>query len=119
MSRRVITEAYIKKSRKVQLANRIKDSASESLLGAVIAVVVFGSIWGLVEITLGGFLYFVHFPLYKGGGNYRWHRHGTRGNLCCHLQPAFPRLLDRGTCRALQAVEALIYGQPSFHPICS
>jgi hypothetical protein len=67
MSRRVITEAYIKKSRKVQLANRIKDSASESLLGAVIAVVVFGSIWGLVEITLGGFLYFVHFPLYKGG----------------------------------------------------
>ncbi|MBC8273722.1 MAG: hypothetical protein H8E40_01960 [Chloroflexi bacterium] len=51
----------------MQLANKIKDSASESLLGAVIAVVVFGSIWGLVEVTLGSFLYFVHFPLYKEG----------------------------------------------------
>jgi predicted membrane protein len=116
MSRWVITEAYIKKSRKVQLSNRIKDSAPESLLGAVIAVVVFGSIWGLVEVTLGGFLYFVHFPLYKGGA--------ITGGIGMALVATLVATYNRpslvfwiGVLAALfKPLSALIYGQPYFPP---
>jgi len=36
-------------------------------LHVVIGILVFGSIWGLVEATLGGALHFVHFPLYLKG----------------------------------------------------
>ena len=48
----------------MQLVNKMK-SSSPSIWGALIGVVVFGSIWGLVEATLGGFLHLIHFP-YKG-----------------------------------------------------
>jgi len=36
-------------------------------LHVIIGILVFGSIWGLVEATLGGALHFVHFPLYLIG----------------------------------------------------
>ncbi len=36
-----------------------------TLVDMIIFVVIFGSIWGFLEATLGGFLHFVHFP-YKG-----------------------------------------------------
>jgi hypothetical protein len=38
---------------------------SGSILSVVIGILVFGSIWGLMEATLGGFLHLIHFP-YKG-----------------------------------------------------
>jgi hypothetical protein len=31
----------------------------------LILLVVFGSVWGLIELSLGGFLHFIHFP-FKG-----------------------------------------------------
>ena len=40
-------------------------SQSGGILRVVIGILVFGSIWGLVEATLGGALHLVHFA-YKG-----------------------------------------------------
>ena len=40
-------------------------SDSAGILAIVIGILVFGSVWGLVEATLGGALHLVHFP-YKG-----------------------------------------------------
>jgi hypothetical protein len=42
-------------------------SQSGDILRVVIGILVFGSIWGLVEATLGGALHFVHFPLFLKG----------------------------------------------------
>jgi len=42
-----------------------KVSESGSFLRVVIGILVFGSVWGLVEATLGGALHLIHFT-YKG-----------------------------------------------------
>jgi hypothetical protein len=42
-------------------------SQSGDILRVVIGILVFGSIWGLVEATLGGVLHFLHVPLFVKG----------------------------------------------------
>jgi len=50
----------------MQVSNKLKKvSQSGDILRVVIGILVFGSIWGLVEATLGGALHLVHFT-YKG-----------------------------------------------------
>ncbi|MGB5925180.1 MAG: hypothetical protein WBH01_03705 [Dehalococcoidia bacterium] len=48
----------------MQVFNKLKTvSQSGEILRVVIGILVFGSIWGLVEAILGGALHFVHAPL--------------------------------------------------------
>jgi hypothetical protein len=50
----------------MQIPNKLKTpSASGTVLRVIIGILVFGSIWGLVEATLGGALHLIHFA-YKG-----------------------------------------------------
>jgi len=50
----------------MQVFNKLKTlSESGSLWRVVIGILVFGSVWGLVEATLGGALHLIHLP-YKG-----------------------------------------------------
>jgi len=48
----------------MQVFNKLKTvSESGSLWRVVIGILVFGSVWGLVEATLGGAVHFVHVPV--------------------------------------------------------
>jgi hypothetical protein len=99
----------------VQAFNKLKTfSQSGSILSAVIGIVVFGSVWGLVEATLGGFLHLIHFP-YKGA---------ITAGIGMSIMAAFvvtyrrPKLVFWiGVIAALfKPLSALIYGQPIFAP---
>ena len=87
---------------------------SGGILGVVIGILVFGSIWGLVEATLGGSLHLIHFA-YKGA---------IMGGIGISIMAAFivtyrrPRLVFWvGVIAALfKPLSALIYGQPIFAP---
>jgi hypothetical protein len=89
-------------------------SESGGILGVVIGILVFGSIWGLVEAVLGGALHLVHFP-YKGA---------IPGAIGMAIMATFvviyrrPRLVFwTGVIAALfKPLSALIYGQPIFGP---
>jgi hypothetical protein len=89
-------------------------SQSGDILRVVIGILVFGSIWGLVEATLGGFLHLVHFT-YKGA---------ITGGIAMSIMAAFvvtyrrPKLVFwPGVIAALfKPLSALIYGQPIFAP---
>jgi hypothetical protein len=89
-------------------------SESGGILRVVIGILVFGSIWGLVEATLGGFLHLVHFT-YKGA---------ITGGIAMSIMAAFvvtyrrPRLVFWiGVIAALfKPLSAVIYGQPIFAP---
>jgi len=89
-------------------------SDSGSILRVVIGILVFGSIWGLVEATLGGALHLIHFT-YKGA---------ITGGIGMSIMAAFvvmyrqPKL---AFCIAVIAalfkpLSAVIYGQPIFAP---
>jgi hypothetical protein len=99
----------------MQVFNKLKTvSQSGDILRVVIGILVFGSIWGLVEATLGGFLHLVHFT-YKGA---------ITGGIAMSIMAAFvvtyrrPRLVFwLGVIAALfKPLSALIYGQPIFAP---
>jgi hypothetical protein len=89
-------------------------SESGGILGVVIGILVFGSIWGLVEATLGGALHLIHFA-YKGA---------ITGGIGMALMATFvviyrqPRLVFwLGVIAALfKPLSAVIYGQPVFSP---
>ena len=89
-------------------------SQSGDILRVVIGILVFGSIWGLVEATLGGALHLVHFA-YKGA---------ITGGIGMAIMAAFvvmyrrPRLVFwLGVIAALfKPLSAFIYGQPAFAP---
>jgi len=87
---------------------------SASVLRVIIGIVVFGSIWGLVEATLGGALHLVHFA-YKGAAT---------GGIAMAIMGAFVVMYRRpklvfwlAVIAALfKPLSALIYGQPVFSP---
>jgi hypothetical protein len=89
-------------------------SESGGILGVVTGILVFGSVWGLVEATLGGALHLIHFT-YKGA---------ITGGIAMAIMAAFvvtyrrPRLVFwLGVIAALfKPLSAVIYGQPVFAP---
>jgi hypothetical protein len=99
----------------MQVFNKLKTlSESGSILRVVIGILVFGSVWGLVEATLGGSLHLIHFT-YKGA---------ITGGFGMAVMATFvviyrrPRLVFCiGVIAALfKPLSALIYGQPIFSP---
>lgn len=91
-----------------------KFSESGNFLSALIGVVVFGSIWGVLEATLGGALHLIHFP-YKGA---------IMGGIGMSIMATFvatnrrPSLvIGVGFVAAfIKPLSALIYGEPLFAP---
>jgi hypothetical protein len=89
-------------------------SRSGGILGPLIGILVFGSIWGLVEATLGGALHLAHFA-YKGA---------VTGGIAMAIMGAFVVMYRRpklvfwlGVIAALfKPLSPLIYGQPVFSP---
>ena len=83
-------------------------------MSAIVGIVLFGSIWGLVEATLGGALHLVHFA-YKGA---------ITGGIGMAIMAAFVVTYRRPKLAFWIAViaalfkplSALIYGQPVFAP---
>jgi hypothetical protein len=90
------------------------DSRSASVLSVIIGIILFGSVWGLVEATLGGFLHLVHFT-YKGA---------ITGGIAMSIMAAFVVTYRRptlvfwiGVIAALfKPLSAVIYGRPIFAP---
>jgi hypothetical protein len=99
----------------MQVFNKLRTvSQSGDILRVFIGILVFGSIWGLVEATLGGALHLIHFT-YKGA---------ITGGIAMAIMAAFvvtyrrPRLVFwLGIIAALfKPLSAVIYGQPVFAP---
>lgn len=99
----------------MSVSNRLETRPqSASILSTIIGIMVFGSIWGLVEATLGGALHLVHFA-YKGA---------VTGGIAMAIMGAFVVMYRRpklvfwlGVIAALfKPLSALIYGQPVFSP---
>jgi hypothetical protein len=89
-------------------------SDSGNILHVVIGILVFGSVWGLVEATLGGGLHLIHFA-YKGA---------VTGGIGLAIMATFVVIYRRPKLAFLLAViaalfkplSAVIYGQPIFAP---
>ncbi len=89
-------------------------SESGSILHVVIGILVFGSIWGLVEATLGGALHLIHFT-YKGA---------ITGGIGMSIMATFVVMYRRpklvffiaAIAAMFKPLSALIYGQPVFAP---
>ena len=99
----------------MQVFNKLQThSQSGSILRVVIGILVFGSIWGLVEATLGGALHLIHLP-YKGA---------ITGGIGMAIMATFVVMYRRpklAFCIAVIAalfkpLSAVIYGQPIFAP---
>jgi len=99
----------------MQVFNKLKTvSQSGDILRVVIGVLVFGSIWGLLEATLGGALHLIHFT-YKGA---------ITGGIGMAIMATFLVMYRRpklvfwlGVIAALfKPLSAVIYGQPTFAP---
>jgi len=99
----------------MKLSDKLRTpSESGNTLYVILGILVFGSVWGLVEATLGGALHLVHFA-YKGA---------ITGGVGMAIMAAFvatyrrPKLvLWLGVIAALfKPLSALIYGQPVFAP---
>ena len=99
----------------MQVFNKLQThSQSGSILRVVIGILVFGSIWGLVEATLGGALHLIHLP-YKGA---------ITGGIGMAIMATFVVMYRQPKLAFLLAViaalfkplSAVIYGQPIFAP---
>jgi len=99
----------------MQVFNKLKTlSESGSIWRLVIGILVFGSIWGLMEATLGGALHFVHLP-YKGA---------ITGGIAMAIMATFVVMYRRpklvfwiGVIAALfKPLSAVIYVDPIFGP---
>jgi hypothetical protein len=99
----------------MSVSNKLETrSQSASILSTIIGILVFGSVWGLVEATLGGALHFVHFA-YKGA---------ITGGIGMAIMATFavmyrrPRLvLWIAVIAALfKPLSAVIYVKPIFDP---
>lgn len=99
----------------MKLSDKLRTlSESGNALYVMLGILVFGSVWGLVEATLGGALHLVHFA-YKGA---------ITGGAGMAIMAAFvatyrqPKLVfSLGVIAALfKPLSALIYGQPVFAP---
>jgi hypothetical protein len=91
-----------------------KVSESGSILHLVIGILVLGSVWGLVEATLGGALHLIHFA-YKGA---------ITAGIGMSIMATFvvvyrrPKLVFfiAAIAAMFKPLSALIYGQPVFAP---
>ena len=91
-----------------------KVSDSGSILHVVIGILVFGSVWGLAEATLGGALHLIHFA-YKGA---------ITAGIGMSIMATFvvvyrrPKLVFfvAAIAAMFKPLSALIYGQPVFAP---
>jgi hypothetical protein len=101
----------------MQVSNKLKKvSESGSILHVVIGILVFGSVWGLVEATLGGALHFVHFLLPIKGA--------IPGAIGMAIMTTFVVMYRRPKLTFLLAViaalfkplSAVIYHEPIFGP---
>jgi hypothetical protein len=99
----------------MQVFNKIKTlSGSGAILRVIVGILVFGSIWGLIEATLGGALHLIHFT-YKGA---------ITGGIGMSIMAVFVVMYRRPKLAFLLAViaalfkllSAVIYGQPIFAP---
>ena len=99
----------------MQVFNKLKTvSESGSILHVIIGILVFGSVWGLVEATLGGALHLIHFT-YKGA---------ITGGIGISIMATFVVMYRRPKLAFWIAViaamfkplSAVIYGQPIFAP---
>ena len=99
----------------MQLSNKLKTvSQSGDIVSAIVGIVLFGSIWGLVEATLGGALHLVHFA-YKGA---------ITGGIGMAIMATFVVMYRRPKlvfCIAVIAalfkpLSAVVYGHPIFAP---
>ncbi len=99
----------------MQVSNKLKRvSQSGSILHVIIGILVFGSVWGLVEATLGGSLHLIHFA-YKGA---------ITGGIGMSIMATFVVMYRRpklvfwiGVIAALfKPLSAVIYGQFIFSP---
>ena len=99
----------------MQVFNKLKTvSQSGDILRVVIGILVFGSIWGLVEATLGGALHLIHFA-YKGA---------ITGGIGMAIMATFvvmyrqPKLVFWIAVIAalFKPLSAVIYGHPIFAP---
>jgi len=99
----------------MQAFNKLKTvSQSGDILRVVIGILVFGSVWGLVEATLGGALHLIHFT-YKGA---------ITAGIGMSIMATFvviyrqPRLVFfiAAIAAMFKPLSALIYGQPVFAP---
>ncbi|MFQ6121463.1 MAG: hypothetical protein ACE5LA_00155 [Dehalococcoidales bacterium] len=89
-------------------------SESKGILSAFIGVLVFGSIWGLLEATLGGFLHLIHFP-YKGAITAGIGMSIMATFVATYRQPKL--VIGIGLVAALfKPLSALIYGRSIFDP---
>jgi len=99
----------------MQAFNKLKTvSKSGSILYVVIGILVFGSVWGLVEATLGGALHLIHFT-YKGA---------ITGGIGMSIMATFVVMYRRpklvffiaAIAAMFKLLSAVIYGQPIFTP---
>jgi hypothetical protein len=99
----------------MQALSKLKTiSESGSILHVVIGILVFGSVWGLVEATLGGALHLIHFA-YKGA---------ITAGIGMSIMATFvvvyrrPKLVFfiAAIAAMFKPLSALIYGQPVFAP---
>ena len=99
----------------MQVSNKLKKvSESGNVLHVVIGILVFGSVWGLVEATLGGALHLIHFT-YKGA---------ITGGIGMSIMATFVVIYRRpklvffiaAIAAMFKPLSALIYGQPVFAP---
>ena len=99
----------------MQVSNKLKKvSQSGSMLHVIIGILVFGSVWGLVEATLGGALHLIHFT-YKGA---------ITGGIGMSIMATFVVMYRRpklvffiaAIAAMFKPLSALIYGQPVFAP---
>lgn len=107
-----VTEQMVIKAKLKSMLKKF--SQSESFVYALTGVVLFGSIWGFLEATLGGFLHLIHFS-HKGAimGGVGMSIMATF--VATHRRPSL--LIGVGFIAALsKPLSALIYGQPVFAP---
>jgi hypothetical protein len=99
----------------MQVFNKLKAvSQSGDILRVIVGILVFGSIWGLVEATLGGALHLVHFA-YKGA---------ITGGIGMLIMATFVVMYRRpklvffiaAIAALFKPLSAVIYGQPVFAP---
>jgi hypothetical protein len=99
----------------MQVSNKLKKvSDSGSILRVVIGILVLGSVWGLIEASLGGALHLIHFT-YKGA---------ITGGIGMAIMATFvvtyrrPKLVFfvAAIAALFKPLSAVIYGQPIFAP---
>ena len=99
----------------MQVFNKLQThSQSGNILSVIVGIVLFGSIWGLVEATLGGFLHLTHFA-YKGA---------ITGGIGMSIMATFVVVYGRpkfvffiaAIAALFKLLSAVIYGQPIFAP---